>query len=412
MLCRPELTAGTPEMRLQIVGVAAVLVALVATEAPALGSANLVGDWRLDEGTGTAAADSSGHGNNGTITGSVAWTPGHVGAALGFDGNSGNVEVPRSSSLEPSHAVSVGAWVKHSGSPGAYRYILAKGAAGCIAASYGLYTGPSGGLEFYVSRDHGHVYARSPDAGGKVWDGKWHLAVGTFDGTTIRLYVDGVQVGSGTVYPGALEYPLASSNDLYIGDYPDCQTHTFVGDLDEVTVWSGALSAADVALLAKGDPTQSVPNGQPGSPAGTNGPGPGGARKVGSSKNGALLRRLRITPSRFLATVASSRRASGATISYVAARAGRTRLEILRAHRTMRWAKARRHRSSKRSASCTRYVLVGKFTHADRVGMNRLRFAGRPAGRPLAPGAYLLTARPMVQGQADKTLTLSFWILA
>ena len=34
-----------------------------------------------------------------------------------------------------------------------------------------------------------------------VWDGKWHHVAGTFDGSTVRLYVDGVQVGTGTPAP-------------------------------------------------------------------------------------------------------------------------------------------------------------------------------------------------------------------
>ena len=144
------------------------------------------------------------------------------GSALSFDGSSGMVQMADDEDLEPAGAVTVSAWFKHSGSPGTYRYILAKGANGCIAASYGLYTGPSGGLQFYVSQHHGTVYARSPDAGQGVWDGKWHLAVGIYDGSTVRLYVDGVQVGSGTPWSGSLEYLLPDSNDLYIGNYPGC----------------------------------------------------------------------------------------------------------------------------------------------------------------------------------------------
>ena len=59
----------------------------------------------------------------------------------------------------------------------------------CAAASYGLYTGPNGGLEFYVSSSRGTVYVRSPDAGAGVWDGGWHMVVGTYDGNTVRLFV-------------------------------------------------------------------------------------------------------------------------------------------------------------------------------------------------------------------------------
>jgi hypothetical protein len=49
--------------------------------------ADLVGWWRLDEGTGTTAYDSSGNGNDGTILGNPQWVAGKVGGALDFDGN-------------------------------------------------------------------------------------------------------------------------------------------------------------------------------------------------------------------------------------------------------------------------------------------------------------------------------------
>ncbi len=44
--------------------------------------AKLVGWWRLDEGSGTTAVDSSGGGNDGTFSGSPQWTTGKVGGAL------------------------------------------------------------------------------------------------------------------------------------------------------------------------------------------------------------------------------------------------------------------------------------------------------------------------------------------
>ena len=50
-------------------------------------SAELVGYWRFDEGSGTTAADSSGNGGDGTFQGSPQWVPGRSGSALEFDGD-------------------------------------------------------------------------------------------------------------------------------------------------------------------------------------------------------------------------------------------------------------------------------------------------------------------------------------
>ena len=261
--------------RISFVAAALVTAALMAS--PALATTAPVGVWKLDEGSGTRVADSSSSGNNGVLSGGVSWGTGVFGSGLDFDGASGQVKVADNLALEPNSTVTVSAWIKHAGSPGLFRYVLAKGAYGCIAASYGLYSGPGGGLEFYVSKGHGSTYAQSPDAGQNVWDGNWHLAVGTYDGTTIRLYVDGNQVGSGTVWGGSLEYLLLSSNDFYIGNYPGCADHEFMGSIDDVRVWNRTLSASEISGLVP----PAGPPGQPTSPSGGSGAGSGGTGGTG-----------------------------------------------------------------------------------------------------------------------------------
>jgi hypothetical protein len=113
--------------------------------------------------------------NSGALVGPVAFVAGRIGQAFRFDGN-GYVEVPRLDSLEPS-TVTVAAWVRGV-APGPGRYILSKGAFGCFAASYALYTGSNGELYFYVS--DGNSFSLSPSGGTGVWDGQWHFVAGTF----------------------------------------------------------------------------------------------------------------------------------------------------------------------------------------------------------------------------------------
>ena len=57
-------------------------------------SADLVGHWKLDDGSGTVAADSSGNGHNGTLQGNPQWIEGLFGMALEFDGSPDRVDVP------------------------------------------------------------------------------------------------------------------------------------------------------------------------------------------------------------------------------------------------------------------------------------------------------------------------------
>lgn len=202
--------------------------------------------WPFYEGTGTVAHDLSGNRNNGTISGGASWVSGYFGRALSFDGATAQVDVPDSASLEPSDRITVTAYVKAAGSPGAFKYVVAKGAAACNAASYRLYTGPNGGLTFYVSQNSGLTYTRSPDAGNSVWDGDWHFVVGTYDGASVHLYVDGRQIGSGTPRTGSIGYGLSSGNHLFIGHYDGCPGLDFAGSVDEPIVWDAARSPGEV----------------------------------------------------------------------------------------------------------------------------------------------------------------------
>jgi Concanavalin A-like lectin/glucanases superfamily len=228
-----------------VVGLAAAI--LLTAAAPAGADFLPVGDWTFNEGRGTVAYDYSGHHDNGSVEGLAQWTRGRFQGALSFNGDAAAVEVPDSPVLEPA-SVSVSAWVDGGASPGNYRYVVAKGANGCFAASYGLYTGSDGGLEFYVSTDQGLSWTVSPDAGQGVWNGQWHSVVGTYDGSSVRLYVDGRQVGSGTPDTAPIAYGLPTSNDLAIGDYPWCPESDFSGSIDEVKVFNRALGPQEIAL--------------------------------------------------------------------------------------------------------------------------------------------------------------------
>ena len=243
---------------------ACALLALSAAPAAALAShSDLAGHWPLDviendDGQGTP--DLSGHGNTGQVY-DVSPEPGRLGSAMRFNGDLSRVSTfpfdgNEFSALEPKW-LTVSAWVKRAGAPGNLRYLVAKGASGCDAASYGLYTGGtlavSDGLRFYVY--DGLTARTSPVAGPQLWDGGWHAVAGTFDGSLVRLYVDGLQVGAGTAVPpgSAIAYGLGSGVDLTIGNWPklnECgyDAH-FPGAMDDVRIYNRALSPAEIAAI-------------------------------------------------------------------------------------------------------------------------------------------------------------------
>ena len=205
-----------------------------------------VGQWDLNEGAGTVVHnDYPLRSGAGTLQGGVSWTGGRFQGALAFDGT-GDVDVTNSAGLAPAD-VTISAWVNSNGTPGDFKYIAVKGASGCCTGSYGLYTGANGGLEFYVGTSAG-TYVDSPDAGSGIWNGQWHSIVGTFDGSTVRLYVDGRQVGSGTPNNLPIDYNLPTGSDFVIGNYIWCPGLGFTGDIDEVKVFDRPLSAGEIGL--------------------------------------------------------------------------------------------------------------------------------------------------------------------
>lgn len=415
-------------------GLAAALLALIiASSAAAAGG--LVGDWRLTEGSGTDVADSSGAGNTGVLAGAATWLTAPV-PGIGFAGTSGRVRVPQSSSLEPLRTVTVSAWVNHRGSPGDYRYMVAKGATGCIAAAYGLYTGPYGGIEFYISRGHGTIYARSGDGGTGIWDGRWHLVVGTFDGTTIRLYVDGAQVGAGVQYPGNLEYAQRDNNDLYIGNYPGCSQHGFLGDIADVKIWAVALSAAQIKGAAgEGSGTQGAPQpptagGGTGSSTGGAGPRASGSGGSGSGKSGGgsagggatssgagqtttgapVISRLRLSTAPATGKAHKAHRRRTVMITYTVNRSARVSFRLLRIAAGVRsrgrCVQPPAHRA-RHARSCRRAVAIGRFTHPTAAGRITLRLPASLARR-LSAARYELNATPSQGRRTGKTVTATF----
>jgi len=92
---------------------------------------NLVGWWKLDEGSGTIVLDRSGHGNHGALKGDPQWVAGYDADALMFDGTDDFVEVPHAEILTVDTEVTVMAWIyteRHTGPPGQdYQGIVAKG---------------------------------------------------------------------------------------------------------------------------------------------------------------------------------------------------------------------------------------------------------------------------------------------
>src|SRR5690242_16456863 len=164
----------------------AAVAALALPGAASAASFPLTAWWPLAEGKGQVINDWSGHGHGGFLgetpqadSHDPTWVQGFygIGYALRFDGIDDYVQVPDSAAFKTPQ-LTVSMWFRGDGTPGSYKYLFARGGDGCTASSYSLNTQFSGGLFF--SMWDGSQMHNSGDAGTRVWDGKWHLAAGTW----------------------------------------------------------------------------------------------------------------------------------------------------------------------------------------------------------------------------------------
>ncbi len=225
---------------------------------PPLPLPELVASYGFEEASGSAVGDSSGNGNAGTIAGAARTAAGRFGRAVGFDGVNDWITVPDSSTLDLYNGMTVEAWVKPDSSGGWETGVLKESTDDLV---YALYTGATAGRPRGQIRTGSHSRATGPSA---LPAGQWsHLAT-TWDGTTVRLYVNGTQVAS-TAASGTLP---PSASPLRIGGN-DIWDEWFDGTIDEVRVYSVARSSVQIAAdmntpVAGGGPPDLVPPTQPG----------------------------------------------------------------------------------------------------------------------------------------------------
>jgi glucose/arabinose dehydrogenase/PKD repeat protein len=189
----------------------------------------------LDEGIGSTVRDVSGNVNDGTISG-AAWTPaGKYGPGLTFDGVDDWVTVADADSLDIGGPLTLEAWVKPR-VQGIWDNVLVKEAPASLA--YALYaTGDAG-----APRPNAAVGVSELFAPGVLPTGAWTHLAATYDGSAIRIYVDGVLVAT----QGGVTAPPTTGNPLRIGGDTIGSDEFFDGSIDEIRIYDRALTADEV----------------------------------------------------------------------------------------------------------------------------------------------------------------------
>ncbi|MGJ8638751.1 MAG: LamG domain-containing protein [Opitutaceae bacterium] len=211
------------------------------------------GYWSFEEGfDGVAAAgailDSSGNANHGTPSGDPTYsslTPADFPSAntlsLSFDGSGDVVAIPNSASLSGVGAFTVEFWMRSAGT-GSGQDLLVDKSHGFIDSTGWLFQSQpgTGNIFFAVGLGGGgSVNFQGVVSSDDLFDDEWHHLAGTYDGSNVQLFVDGISQGSNNVgtYVG-------NTRDVRLGNTWQ-SSRFFSGELDELRISDEVLGVPD-----------------------------------------------------------------------------------------------------------------------------------------------------------------------
>lgn len=230
----PELTITAATSDVPYVG-------SVSTDAPNI-------QWRLDETSGTTAADSSGGGRTGsyanvTLNQASALASGN-GRSATFNGTSSRVNTVSEDHVIFVDDYSVEVWFRTTSTRGGRLVGYGNSRTG-LSSNYdrALYLTNAGNVVFgqYTTTTN------TLRSAGTFRDGLWHHAVGTKGAQGMRLYVDGRLAGSNTVTANQSYYGWWNVGGDQLSGWPDQPTSNyFSGSLDEVAIYDKQLTAVRI----------------------------------------------------------------------------------------------------------------------------------------------------------------------
>ncbi len=194
----------------------------------------LVAYWSFDEGNGKTATDVTGNGHDGEFKGTPKWVAGKFGTALEFDGVKDHVAVADNNALDIQENITLMAWF----SPNdvlTSRRLMVKNNSIFVIFDFGN----TNSVDFLVKPDN--LFAQSKTTDWKI--GQWYHFAGTFDGKTLRVYINGQLEGE-----APNNKPIAPSDlELWIGgDDNGRPSDWFPGKIDEVRLYDKTLSEVDI----------------------------------------------------------------------------------------------------------------------------------------------------------------------
>ncbi|MCE5237584.1 LamG domain-containing protein [bacterium] len=217
------------------------LIILAATLSAAA-EGGLVAHWSFDEGTGDVARDLTGHGHDAALK-NTAWVPSPRGHALRFDGKDDVARYGELDSMNLSGDLTLAVWLKTDSSvePKTNRIIIGDTGLG-VERNLNLRMDGYGYLRFEWADGTRNASLLAPNS---LLNGTWKHVVVTCASTAkvATMYVDGQQVAQ---MPMPLPISKAPTKERLTGWF---YNGYFQGDLDDIRLYSRALTAAEVTEL-------------------------------------------------------------------------------------------------------------------------------------------------------------------
>ena len=221
---------------------------------------NMIGWWKLDEGAGDTALDSSGYDHHGTFKGDPEWVVGYDGGALEFDGQGDDRVSVGTFDVEGS-GITIACWFKADNldTPGSDPRMFSKAIGGSSQDHWFMVSSSRQGsperkvLRFRLKTDGNTDELKADYDTGTIELNEWIHVVATWDGSMMRIYKNGVEVGSldktGTLSTGP-------SVKVAIGNQPQgAEDRPFDGIIDDVRIYKKGVTAAEIPDIMRGDPT-------------------------------------------------------------------------------------------------------------------------------------------------------------
>jgi hypothetical protein len=224
--------------------------------------------WKMDESSGRVAEDASGHGLNGRFSREPNRVMGVVGRAVRFDGTKDYIDFGHSTALRLTGSMTISAWINSMSFPIDDAAIVSSHKNSNTIAGYQLDTTVDTGprtIGFKIGDECGRLTARYGATPLRV--GAWYHIAGVYDAEahTLNVYLNGAP-DDGVLHGSVTNAQHSSRSHVYIGTRSDSKGFEFAGLIDEVRIYSRALTAAEIVadmqnLVVDGLATEAVPGG-------------------------------------------------------------------------------------------------------------------------------------------------------